>query len=68
LVAAEEEFDALCFDYGIELDDVVRSYAELRPAHTRVAVLTVPKAHMNSSKSKTLQPLLLFTRLNDQNT
>jgi hypothetical protein len=23
LVAAEEEFDALCFDYGIELDDVV---------------------------------------------
>ena len=23
--AAEEEFQALCFDYGIELDDVVRS-------------------------------------------
>jgi hypothetical protein len=24
--AAEEEFDALCFEYGIELDDVVRCF------------------------------------------
>lgn len=27
LRAAQEEFEELCFEYGIELDDVVRAWA-----------------------------------------
>ena len=30
-LAADEEFDQLCFDYGIELDDVVGCGVHVRP-------------------------------------
>lgn len=43
LIAAQEEFEALCFEFGIELDDVVTFLLLpfFSPRHLRVHILSI---------------------------
>ena len=47
--AAEEQFEELCFEYGIELDDVVSAAARRQPPACRPLPLPLPSGVAPSS-------------------
>lgn len=52
LYSADEEFDELCFEFGLELDEVVRC----APAHVRTIKWNIPRTNFVPAQNDAYKP------------